>query len=54
MKYEYENDNRVLTMKEIEKIIVKKFGGDRDSGCYHNGQWMSINSILKAIAENLW
>ena len=49
MKMQYEDDKRIVTLAKIERILINTFGNSRDSGCYHNGQWMSINSILKAI-----
>ena len=53
IKYEYEGDNRILTMEDIEKILIRVLGGNRDSGCYHNGRWMSINTILEAISKEI-
>lgn len=49
----YEGDRRELAMEDIERALVEHFGEsdyDREAGCYSNGEWMSVNSILSIIA----
>lgn len=51
----YEDDERTLTMAEIEEILADNFGDsnyNREAGCYIDGNWLSINSILDALSAN--
>ena len=50
----YETDERTLTMEDLEKILCKVYGTseyDRESGCYHNGKWFSIDNILEVVSD---
>ena len=50
----YESDDRTLTMEDLEKILCKVYGSseyDRESGCYHNGKWFSVDNILEAVSD---
>lgn len=53
----YKNDERTLTMKDLERILCKEYGTseyDRESGCYHDGKWFSIDEILNTVADYLF
>lgn len=50
----YESDERTLTMEDLEKILCKEYGAseyDRESGCYHDHKWFSIDNILSTVSE---
>ena len=52
----YDGDTRSLTIEELEKILVRTFGGgeyERTAGCYLNGRWVSVDSILEKVSENI-
>lgn len=52
----YEDDERTLTMAEIEEILVEVYGDseyDRQAGCYGgNRAWLSVDNILRALSAN--
>ena len=52
----YEDDERTLTMAEIEDILVSVYGEseyDRESGCYGgNRTWLSIENVLSELSDN--
>lgn len=51
---EYESDERTLTMADLEKILCKEYGAneyDRESGCYHDHKWFSIDNILSTVSD---
>ena len=52
----YEDDERTLTMAEIEDILVSCYGEseyDREAGCYAGGRnWLSIENILSELSNN--
>ncbi|MBO6270305.1 MAG: hypothetical protein J6N19_14340 [Clostridium sp.] len=54
MGMKYEDDERTLTMAEIEEILVEAYGDseyDRQAGCYGgNGAWLSIDNILGELS----
>ena len=52
----YKDDERMVTMEEIEEILTNAFGDseyDRESGCYHDGKWFSVESVLEEISRNI-
>ena len=58
MKYEYENDDRTVTMEQIEIILTEAYGNseyDRQAGCRGgNGNWLSIDNVLAEISDSIW
>lgn len=52
----YEDDNRTVTMADIEEILLANYGDsdyDREAGCRVNGGWLSIDNVLACIAAEL-
>lgn len=55
MEMIYAGDERVLSMAEIEQILTYLYGEsdyDREAGCYSNGNWFSVNNILRELSYN--
>ena len=53
METMYAGDERVLSMAEIEQILTEMYGDseyDREAGCYANGNWFSVNNILRELS----
>ena len=54
----YEGDKRMVTMEEIEEILIYCYGDseyDRVSGCRGgNGSWLSIENVLEEISANIY
>lgn len=50
-------------MQEIRDAVAYRFGGvqswdelsdyDKTSGCYSNGEWMSLETVLAAVEDGL-
>ena len=52
----HSGDNREITMEKLEELLCERFGGseyDRETGCYHDGKWFSINTILECVSNNI-
>lgn len=51
----YSNDKRTISMDKIELAIMEYYGDgeefDRESGCYLNGLWFSVDEILCIIND---
>ena len=50
----YENDKRMVSMADIEEILVANYGEgdyDRKAGCSINGNWLSVDNVLACIAS---
>jgi hypothetical protein len=54
MKRRYENDERQLTMAEIERLLCRAYRCDSDEerGCYLNGRWFSVKYVLEILDAN--
>lgn len=53
----YESDERTLTMADLERILCKEYGAseyDRESGCYHDHKWFSIDNILSMVSAYIY
>lgn len=56
MGMRYENDERMISMAEIERILTNLYGTSehsRECGCYVNGNWLSVEDVLTEIASNI-
>ena len=50
----YENDDRTISIEELEILLVKKYGTDIECGCNTwEGGWFSIERILNLVSENI-
>lgn len=52
----YGNDDRTVTMAEIEEILTSAYGDSeyaREAGCYSNHRWFSIEAVLSEISDNI-
>lgn len=51
---DYKGDTRMLSIQELEKILISTYGNDdRSRGCYVNGKWLSIDDILSIASANI-
>lgn len=54
LNLQYADDDRTLTMAQLEKILISEYGSgkyDRTSGCYHyGGKWFSVDNILESVS----
>ena len=42
------------TLKDaIEDRLQEVFGSDFDSGCYINGEWLSVNAVLDIVLDEI-
>lgn len=50
----YRNDDRSITIAELEKLLVNKYGTDIECGCNSwEGGWFSVERILTLVSNNI-
>lgn len=47
-----------MNIEEIKEILYKAYdideeNGDADRGCYVNGSWLSIESVIETLKEEM-
>lgn len=50
----YSNDKRSITIEDLERLLVKRYGTAIETGCNSwEGGWFSVEEILKTVSENI-
>ena len=39
----------MLSIEEIKRILKENYGEITDSGCYVNGQWLSLERVIELL-----
>lgn len=42
----------MLSIEEIRKILEENYGEITDRGCYVNGKWLSLETIMELLSKN--
>ncbi|HRF70764.1 MAG TPA: hypothetical protein PKV66_04975 [Candidatus Pelethenecus sp.] len=52
-EYKMKGEVKMTVEERIEERLHEIYGNDFDSGCYVNGEWLSVNEILNVVFDEL-